>query len=138
MLVGKGGGVHELDARGNVVIVHPAATPEPTATARPVARRDEATAPPRQIALPGRAALHTLPASHLVLALDAGDACQIAWLDEKTDALHLSPPLRIAPPALRFLCATDAAALLGVDLGAREIVLRVGLERGEGRRPAEP
>ncbi|AUX20335.1 uncharacterized protein SOCEGT47_008030 [Sorangium cellulosum] len=193
LLVGKGGGVQELDARGNVVAVHPAATPEQAAAARAVAaawsapaaapalgeplgptpderdafealahlglgappsaravgrdhleaggravvRRGEAGAPPRRIALPGRAMLHASSASHLALALDAGDACQIAWVEEGTDALRLSPPLRIAPRALRFLLATGAAALLGVDLGAGEVVLRVGLERAGGR-PGRP
>jgi hypothetical protein len=194
LLVGKSGGVQELDARGNVVAVHPAATPEQAAAARAVAaawsapaaapalgeplgptpdereafealahlglgappsaravgrdhleaggravvRRGEAGAPPRRIALPGRAVLHASSASHLALALDAGDACQIAWVEEGTDALRLSPPLRIAPRAVRFLLATDAAALLGVDLGAGEVVLRVGLERGDDGRPGRP
>lgn len=188
LLVGKGGGVQELDARGNVVATRPPATPEQAAAARsitaawsappsapalgeplgptadereafealahlglgapPSARavaRDhleaggraivrcgEAGAPPRRIALPGRAVLHASSASHLVLALDVGDACQIAWVEEGSDALRLSPPLRIAPRALRFLLATDDAALLGVDLGAGEVVLRVGIERGAG------
>ncbi|MGK3966286.1 hypothetical protein WMF38_19135 [Sorangium sp. So ce118] len=190
LLVGKGGGVQELDARGNVVAVHPAATPEQAAAARAITaawsspaaapalgeplgptleereafealahlglgappsaravgrdhleaggralvRRGEAGAPPRRIALPGRAVLHAFSASHLALALDAGDACRIAWVDEGSDALHLSPPLRIAPRALRFLLAAGDAALLGVDLGAGEVVLRVGIGRaGDGR-----
>ncbi|WP_434045759.1 MULTISPECIES: hypothetical protein [Sorangium] len=191
LLVGKGGGVQELDARGSVVAVHPAATPEQAAAARAVAavwsapaaapvlgeplgptpeereafealahlglgappsaravgrdhleagkraivRRGEAGAPPRRIALPGRAVLHASSASHLVLALDAGDACRIAWVEEGSDALRLSPPLRIAPRALRFLLATGDAALLGVDLGAGEVVLRVGIESAGGGRP---
>ncbi|XXX78736.1 hypothetical protein WMF30_08165 [Sorangium sp. So ce134] len=191
LLVGKGGGVQELDARGNAVAVHPAATPEQAAAARAIAaawsapaaapalgeplgptpeereafealahlglgappsaravgrdyleaggralvRRGEASAPPRRIALPGRAVLHAFSASHLALALDAGDACRIAWVEEKSDALRLSPPLRIAPRALRFLLATGDAALLGVDLGAGEVVLRVGIEVAGGGRP---
>ncbi|WP_437761399.1 hypothetical protein WMF27_04955 [Sorangium sp. So ce281] len=194
LLVGKGGGVQELDPRGNAVVVHPPATPEQAAAARAVAaawsapaaapalgeplgptpeereafealahlglgappsaravgrdhleaggraivRRGEAGAPPRRIALPGRAVLHAFSASHLVLALDAGDACQIVWVEEGSDALRLSPPLRIAPRALRFLFATDDAALLGVDLGAGEVVLRVGIESAGGGRPGRP
>ncbi|WP_437487159.1 hypothetical protein WME75_06055 [Sorangium sp. So ce1014] len=194
LLVGKGGGVQELDARGNVVAVHPAATPEQAAAARAITaawsapaaapalgeplgptpeeretfealahlglgappsaravgrdhleaggraivRRGEAGAPPRRIPLPGRAVRHASSASHLALALDAGDACRIAWVDEGSDALHLSPPLRIAPRALRFLLATGDAALLGVDLDAGEVVLRVGIERAGGQQPARP
>ncbi|WP_437648615.1 hypothetical protein [Sorangium sp. So ce362] len=194
LLVGKGGGVQELDARGNVVAVHPAATPEQAAAARAITaawsapaaapalgeplgptpeereafealahlglgappsaravgrdhleaggraivRRGEAGAPPRRIPLPGRAVLHAFSASHLVLALDAGDACRIAWVEEESDALRLSPPLRIAPRALRFLLATGDAALLGVDLNAGEVVLRVGIERAGGEQPERP
>lgn len=194
VLVGKGGGVQELDARGNVVAAHPAATAEQAAAARamtaawsaPAAapalgeplgpapeereafealahlglgappsaravgrdhleaggralvRRGGAGAPPRRIALPGRAVLHAFSASHLALALDAGDACRIAWVAEAGDALRLSPPLRITPRALRFLLATDDAALLGVDLGAGEVVLRVGIDGADGGQPVRP
>ncbi|WP_437279994.1 hypothetical protein WME90_05380 [Sorangium sp. So ce375] len=194
LLVGKGGGVQELDARGNVVAVHPAVTPEQAAAARAITaawsapaaapalgeplgptpeereafealahlglgappsaravgrdhleaggraivRRGEAGAPPRRIALPGRAALLTFSASHLVLALDAGGACRIAWVEEGSDVLRLSPPIRIAPRALRFLLATDDAALLGVDLDAGEVVLRVGMACADVERPGRP
>ncbi|WP_437297470.1 hypothetical protein [Sorangium sp. So ce426] len=194
LLVGKGGGVQELDARGNVVAVHPAATPEQAAAARAITaawsapaaapplgeplgptpeereaiealahlglgappsaravgrdhleaggraivRRGVAGAPPRRIPLPGRAVLHAFSASHLALALDVGDACRIAWVDEGSDALRLSPPLRIAPHALRFLLAVGDAVLLGVDLGAGEVVLRIGIERAGGGQPERP
>lgn len=108
----RAAGHYFLDAAGSVVV------------------RGEGEGSPRPIVLPGRPVLYAFTASHLVMALAAGEACRVAWLAHGEDVARVSPLLRIEPRALRFLRASAGAALLGVDLGAGEVVLRVGVEIG--------